>query len=497
MYLISFFVLAVITFISWYQIKYRRRNFLLSKIPAPKKLPIFHHLIEFIGKDAKDVFDWLEEQGNKFSPVYQFTVSPFDPGCAVVSDVKIIESLLTSQVLLNKTVDYDLLVPWIGTGLLISTGKKWFQRRKLLTPGFHFQILEKFVDIMNEQAKVFVKQLEKHDGKFVDVFPLVNLYALDTVCEAAMGININAQTTDSEYLRAVKEVTSIAMIRSFDETKRNQFLFQFTDMYKREQHYIKILHEFTDRVIQRRRDELLNNNQVDETDDVGKKKKKALLDILLSSSIDGQPLSNLDIREEVDTFAFAGHDTTSSGISFTLYNIAKYPDVQQKVYDEVLEIIGDDEELTVQKLNNLQYLDLVIKESLRLFPPVPYYGRKLSEELTAGGYTFPKDMNVYVSPYLLSKNPEIYPEPEKFNPHRFEAERSYDKINPFSYVPFSAGSRNCIGQKFAQHELKVIVSTIVKNFKLTLDKKQENLTLTAELILRPVDGINVYVEKRN
>ena len=170
MFLISFFVIAVITFISWYQIKYRRRNYLMSKIPAPKKLPIFHHLIEFMGKDAKDVFDWLEEQGNKFSPVYYFTVSPFDPGCAVVSDVKVIEALLTSQVLHDKTIDYDLLVPWIGTGLLVSTGKKWFQRRKLLTPGFHFQILEKFVDIMNEQAKVFVKQLEKHDGKFIDIF---------------------------------------------------------------------------------------------------------------------------------------------------------------------------------------------------------------------------------------------------------------------------------------------------------------------------------------
>jgi len=292
-------------------------------------------------------------------------------------------------------------------------------------------------------------------------------------------------------------VTTIAMIRSFDETKRNKFLFQFTEMYKREQHCIKILHEFTDRVISSRREELLNSNHVDDIDDLGKKKKKALLDILLSSSIDGQPLSNLDIREEVDTFAFAGHDTTSSGISFTFYNIAKYPDVQQKVYEEIIDVIGDDEELTMQKLNSLHYLDLVIKESLRMYPPVPYYGRKLSEELTAGGYTFPKDMNVYVSPYLLSKNPDIYPEPEKFNPYRFEAERSYDKVNPFSYIPFSAGSRNCIGQKFAQHELKVIVSTVVKNFKLTLDKKQEKLKLTSELILRPVDGINVYVERRN
>ncbi|XP_070493279.1 cytochrome P450 4d1-like [Chironomus tepperi] len=493
MYFVIFFIVAVAAFIIWYQIKYRRQNYLLSKIPGPRKLPIFHHLIDFIGKDAKGVFDYLEIQGEKFSPVFHLTVSPFDPGSAIVSDVKIIEALLTSQVHIEKTIDYDLLVPWIGNGLITSSGKKWFQRRKLITPGFHFQILEKFVDIMNEHSKVFIKQLEKYDGKFVDIFPLVNLYALDTICEAVMGINIHAQTTNSEYLRAVKEVTTIAMIRSLDETKRNKFLFQFTDMYKRQQKCIKILHEFTDDVIQRRREDLLNANEVDDT---GKKKKKALLDILLSSSIDGQPLSNLDIREEVDTFAFAGHDTTSSAISFTFYNIAKYPEVQQKVYDEIIEVIGYDEELTIQKLNNLYYLDLVVKESLRLFPPAPYYGRKLSEELTAGGYTFPKNMKIYVSPYLLRKNPDIYPEPEKFNPHRFEAERFSDKVNSFSYIPFSAGSRNCIGQKFALYEIKVIISTVLRHFKLTFDKKQENLKLTAEIILRPVDGINIFVEKR-
>lgn len=268
-------------------------------------------------------------------------------------------------------------------------------------------------------------------------------------------------------------------------------------MYKKEQKCIKILHEFTDGVIRKRRENLLNQNQNNNAESVeDKKEKKALLDILLSSTIDGQPLSNLDIREEVDTFTFAGHDTTTSGISFTLYNIAKYSDVQQKVYEEIMEVFGDNDEITINKLNSLHYLDLVIKESLRIFPPVPYFGRKLSEEFTSGGYTFPKDMSFYVSPYLMSKNPELFEEPEKFNPYRFDIERSYDKVNPFSFVPFSAGPRNCIGQKFAQYELRTIVCNIVKNFKLTLADGQDNLQLVSELILKPVNGINVFVEKR-
>lgn len=182
MFLISFLILSLVAFIAWYHITYQRQNYLLSKIPGPKKLPIFHSSLEFIGKSPIAIFKWLEDKTKIYGPVWHFTVTPFDTGCAVVTDVKVIETLLTSQVLLEKTVDYDLLVPWIGTGLLISSGKKWFQRRKLLTPGFHFKILDRFVKIMNEQSKVFVQQLSKHDGTKVNIFPLVNLFALDTIC---------------------------------------------------------------------------------------------------------------------------------------------------------------------------------------------------------------------------------------------------------------------------------------------------------------------------
>lgn len=219
-------------------------------------------------------------------------------------------------------------------------------------------------------------------------------------------------------------------------------------MCKTEINCLKILHEFTDGVIKKRRNEMLskNNNYIDnlnsndQEEEESGKRKKALLDILLSSTIDGQPLTNLEIREEVDTFMFAGHDTTTSAISFAIYNIAKYTDIQQKVYEEAIEVIGDDEEISTQKLNNLSYLDLVIRESLRLFSPVPYFGRKISEEITVNGYTFPKGMNIYIGQYLQRYNTGLYSEPEKFNPHRFDTETSYEKFNPFGYVPFSAGS---------------------------------------------------------
>lgn len=209
-------------------------------------------------------------------------------------------------------------------------------------------------------------------------------------------------------------------------------------MYNREKEVIKLMHDFTDNVIQKRREELIRNNEGVNFNEE-KKKKKALLDILLTSTINDEPLSNSDIREEVDTFLFAGHDTTTTALSFVFFCLAKYPEIQQKVYEEIVEKIGSDENVTLLKLNDLPYTDLVIKESLRLFPPVAYYGRRIPEEFTSNGITFPKHTNIYISPYLMGLKSEYYENPEIFNPERFNVETTYDKINPFTYVPFSAG----------------------------------------------------------
>lgn len=235
-------------------------------------------------------------------------------------------------------------------------------------------------------------------------------------------------------------MTEIIFERFFDVFRRHDFIYQFTELYQREKKALKILHGFTDSVIKTRRDELLMNAaDSDAVSDTGVKRKMALLDLLLQSTIDGIPLTNMDIREEVDTFMFEGHDTTTSGISFCLYNIALNPEVQKKILEEINIELADEQVLTLHNLNKLHYLELVIKESLRLFPSVPYYSRHVGEEVTIAGWTFPKDSIVAVSPYLMGRDPNIFPDPLKFIPERFEAETTAEKVNPYAYVPFSAG----------------------------------------------------------
>lgn len=147
----------------------------------------------------------MENMTRTLGSIWHFTLEPFDDSTIVLSNPKIVEQILTSNKLIDKTVDYDLMKSWLGTGLLTSSGAKWHQRRKILTSAFHFQILEKFVEIMDEQGKTFVANLGKFHGQEVDVAPMVNLYTLDVICESAMGCKIDAQNQTSDYVDAVKE----------------------------------------------------------------------------------------------------------------------------------------------------------------------------------------------------------------------------------------------------------------------------------------------------
>jgi cytochrome P450 family 4 len=126
--------------------------------------------------------------------------------------------------------------------------------------------------------------------------------------------------------------------------QRSDFIFRLTPTYRKQQKLLKTLHDFTDNVIREKRKKIADfNNNLDEYEsEIGEKKKMALLDVLLLSTINGEPLSDMDIREEVDTFMLEGHDTTTSGIAFTLYHIAKRPEIQAKIFDEILCVIGDD-----------------------------------------------------------------------------------------------------------------------------------------------------------
>ncbi|KAK9505839.1 hypothetical protein O3M35_009812 [Rhynocoris fuscipes] len=214
--------------------------------------------------------------------------------------------------------------------------------------------------------------------------------------------------------------------------------------------------------------------------------------------MDSSLTTDQEIREEIETFMFAGHDTISTASTFALYELGRNPDIQEKLYAEMQTIFGDsDRDPTRKDLNEMHYLDNVIKETLRLYPSVPYISRKLLQDLELkDGTVIPRGANCAMVPYFLHRHPKYFPNPEVFDPARFNYDNSR-KRHPFVYIPFSAGPRNCIGQKYAVLEMKVILSTIIRFAQIETVTKPEDFTVLPLLILRTSSPIKVKITPRN
>ncbi|KAI4502342.1 hypothetical protein M0802_002254 [Mischocyttarus mexicanus] len=153
-----------------------------------------------------------------------------------------------------------------------------------------------------------------------------------------------------------------------------------------------------------------------------------------------------DILDEVGTFMLAGLESVSTATALGLFQLANHPEWQEKCYEELNEIFNDLGTLTsTNSLNKMKYLDMCIKETLRLYPTVPIIGRCLSEDTDFDGITVPAGSDVFISPYITHRIPDYYPDPESYQPERFESD-NFKNFRPCVYIPFGAGSRKCIGK---------------------------------------------------
>ncbi|XP_056639141.1 cytochrome P450 4c3-like [Diorhabda sublineata] len=474
----------------------KRQSKYLWNVPGPKPNPYYGNLGAFIGKSPDEYLQEIASTFEEYGDLVKVYKGPLQT-ILLVGNEKFVEFLLSSSKLIDKSDEYDNLKMWLGNGLLTSTGTKWKQRRRLITPAFHFSILENFVDVFESASDIFIKTLATQaEKKSFDIYPLVSLLTLDIISETAMGISINAQINNqSEYRAAVKEMCSLIHSKNYSIVATiGSYLYPFTSNYYKEINTLEKLHSHTISVIRKKMEERKESDDSEEDDDIGIKKRVAFLDLLLKCTVNGQNLSVEDIREEVDTFMFEGHDTTSSAISLTLYALANNPAAQEKALDEQKIIFGNlaTARPKIGDLQNMKYLEMVIKETLRLYSSVPFFGRTASEEFEWNNIIVPKGQQIVIFPYIIHRNPKNFPEPLKFIPERFE---TIDGTRPYTYIPFSAGPRNCIGQKFAMLEMKSTVSKVLRNYEL-LPAKNHRLKLAPELILVSKSGIHLSVKKR-
>ncbi|KDR12227.1 cytochrome P450 4C1-like isoform X2 [Zootermopsis nevadensis] len=476
---------------------------LIEKLPGPFAFPMFGTALPFILASRNKRMKLLEDRVNQYQPIYRAWIG--STPTINITRPEHAEAVLNSIRHLDKPFAYKFLRPWLGTGLLTSSGQKWHTHRKMITPTFHFKILDNFVEVFSEKSKILVTKLQKEVGsQGFDVYPYITRCALDIICETAMGTPVYAQEDlDSPYVSAIYDLSEVTIFRMIRPWLHPDFLFRLSSAGKKYNERLTLLHSFTNKVIKEKKSLYATKSQrtedkgVSEDDEIGRKERVAFLDMLLDVSEGGRKLTDEEIREEVDTFMFEGHDTTSAGMCWALYMLGLHPDVQEKAYQEQKSIFqGSDRSPTMKDLNEMKYLERVIKETLRLYPSVPGIGRVLNEDVKMGEFIVPAGSTVHLHIYFLHRNPDQFPDPEKFDPDNFLPERT-SKRHSYAYIPFSAGPRNCIGQKFALLEEKTVLSYILRHYKLRSLDKREDVALLSELVLRPENGVRLGLSLRN
>ncbi|XP_003744207.1 cytochrome P450 4V2-like [Galendromus occidentalis] len=420
------------------------------------------------------------------------------------------EALLSDNVNLSKPMTYRFFNKYIDGSLLISTGDFWRFQRKILTPAFHFKILDDFMGVFNKQAAKFVVYLGKLPlNEEIRVLRESSKCTINVIGETTLGHDVDAMSGENYYGRALSLLQALILVRSFRPWMWfDSIYYRFTQEGSLAKQCIKAMHGLSTRILRarlhERKEEAKERSKINGTLTPAppeKKRLRTLIEILLDSHEQNPTLvPEKLVQSGVDLMLFAGQDTTATNLAWTVFLLGHSPDVQEKCRQELFRVLGPDPSspVTSEHLKTLKYFDATIKESMRVYPPVPLIGRQLETDIKIKGdgrsFTIPAGVQVFVSIFHMHHDPKYFPNPEKFDPERFLDENAPHKSHPFSYVPFSGGPRNCIGQKFAMMEVKVILAHLLRNYRWTSTRARKDLKLVFEIVMRVKGDLRIRLE---
>lgn len=369
----------------------------------------------------------------------------------------------------------NMLGPLLGDGLLISEGEFWRRQRRIAAPAFHNRRIADFVTTMAACTETMLARWRTRAAPF-DVAADMMALTLDIICRTMFSTDV---TGDVEAVRRLMNIVVAFPVSMLD-------LFGFPQWLPRLRPpgFRQTIAEFETFVAR-----LLAERRTDPTD------HGDLLAMLLAARDPetGEGMTDKQLRDEILTIFMAGHETTANALSWVWYLLARHPDAEARLHEEVDRVLGG-RAPGFADLAELKWTRMVIDEAMRLYPPAHGISRTAIGEDHIGGVRIPAGANISISMYVTHRNPNLWPEPERFDPERFTPE-AVARRHRFAYMPFGGGPRVCIGNSFAIAEAQVIVAMIAQRFRLRLvaDQVVEPVAL---ITLRPKNGVLVTLEPR-
>merc|ERR1719427_242277 len=408
-----------------------------------------------------------------------------------------------------KSWGYKFLARFVRQGLITSKGALWKRHRKLLTSVFHFDIIKNHISVFNQTVHKMVSSIDSvaDTGNKFDVSELVNAITYENIMRSVFSQNnINSGENGISFISLLKEVNHIAINRLNHPLLYPDFIFALSPTGRKFDNVQKTVYKMLKKIIAERRTLLKElSNQGDDVAELLSKSKKGYIDflnlLLLSEDSEGK-LSEDEIMDEVVTFFGAGQETVASSLAWTIYNLAKNIEWQEKCREEIFEIVGNNEVVESAEESRMKTVTMCIKEAMRLYPIIHVIGRELTEDVKFNNINenndsviLEKGTIVNINLYALHRNRTIWKhDPEIYHPERFTPEES-SKRSPYQYLPFAAGPRNCIGQNFAMHQMRVILSHLLRKFEFYLEDDCVEPEIQPGVTLQMKDGMEIKARR--
>ncbi|GBM53400.1 Cytochrome P450 3A24 [Araneus ventricosus] len=458
----------------------RERHKLLKRygIPGPDPALLTGNLKEIkSGPTPNDTITvWLRKYGNVFG--YFLGELPY----VIVKDLDMLKQIFIKDFHLfcNRHIIWD--IPPLNKTLVGLTDKRWKEVRTLITPTFTSGKIKLMSNIVSRKVDITVEVVAKkaRDKEMFDIYKLVQGLTLDVIADCALAMKTHCQENPQDmFLISVRDYFRYAHNPAVDYAIMFPSVVSIMSFINR----FMTAGQMTDLIVDSVNKAISVRRKNPET------KSMDLLQLMLDREDDevSTGLTDEEIIANAWVFLLAGYETTATALAFTFYLLIKHPEIQERLYREI-EKAEDDSYSTVQ---SLQYLDQIFTESLRLYPPVTgFISRVCSEDYQVGSITIPKGAVVQAPVWDIHHDPELWPEPWKFDPDRFAPENK-TSLNSMAYMPFGIGRRNCIGARFAQAEAKLALFRLVKKFRFEpCEKTDDPLPLICPtVIINPANGV--------
>ncbi|NXE67494.1 CP3A9 protein, partial [Calcarius ornatus] len=454
-------------------------------IPGPRPLPFFGTSLEY----RKGFLEFDTECFKKYGKIWGI-YDGRQPTLAV-TDPQIIKSVLVKDCYTTFTNRRRTdLAGVLNNAVSLAEDDQWKRLRTVLSPTFTSGKLKEMFPIMKHYGEALVKNVQEQvkENSSISVKDIFGSYSMDVVTSTSFGVNIDSMNNPKDPF--VREMKKLVKFDFFNPVFILSFAFPFL---------IPVMAKMNVNIFPRDAVDFFMRSLAKIKQDREKEAHKGRVDFLQlmietqRSASQGnneenhshKALTDIEVLAQAFIFIFAGYEPTSNTLGFLAYELAMHPDVQEKVLQEIDTVLPNKAPLTYEAIMKLEYLDMTVNETLRVYPLGGRIERTCKKDVEINGVIIPKGVVVTIPPYVLHRDPDYWPNPDEFRPERFSKENK-ESIDPYTYLPFGAGPRNCIGMRFALLILKVAIVSLLQHFTFqTCKETQIPIKLSSVGLLTP------------